>query len=87
MNSLILRAVRFSLDTFKEEPGYLLDGARIAFLMRKHKLTIAGLAARTGFTQKRIREIRDTGLDNPNAARDWIQAITGEDPGPITKGF
>ncbi|MDZ4851100.1 MAG: hypothetical protein SGI77_17570, partial [Pirellulaceae bacterium] len=29
------------------------------------------------------REIRQKGLAKATVVRDWIQAITGEDPGPI----
>ena len=60
-----------------------LTGAEIVRLMRKHKVTIEALAFRLGTTQKRVRKIRNTKLDDPLAVRDWIQAITGEDPGPI----
>ena len=60
-----------------------LSGAEIVSLMRKHKVTIEALAFRLGTTQKRVRKIRNTKLDDPLAVRDWIQAITGEDPGPI----
>ncbi|MEQ1830766.1 MAG: hypothetical protein ABL921_32750 [Pirellula sp.] len=60
-----------------------LSGAEIVRLMRKHKLTIEALAFRLGTTQKRVRKIRNTKLDDSLAVRDWIQAITGEDPGPM----
>ncbi len=62
-----------------------LSGVEVIRLMRKHKVTIESLAFRLGTTQKRVRKIRNTKLDDPLAVRDWIQAITGEDPGPIPK--
>ena len=57
-----------------------LSGRDIVALMRKHKVTIRELKKRTGFTMTHIRLRRETGLTDPNAARDWIQAITGKDP-------
>jgi|GEM_PF-778497 len=60
-----------------------LSGGEVIRLMRKHKVTIEQLAFRLGSTMKRVREIRQKGLAKATVVRDWIQAITGEDPGPI----
>jgi len=60
-----------------------LDGQEIARLMRRYKVTIRELSPRTGITMKRIRQIRETGLENRHVIRDWLQAITGSDPGPV----
>jgi hypothetical protein len=60
-----------------------LTGNDIVRLMRKHKKTIELLAFRLGTTQKRVRKVREVGLSNPLAVRDWIQAITDIDPGPL----
>lgn len=60
-----------------------LKGSEIVGLMRRHKTTISKLAQRMGMTQQRIRQVRESGLSDPLAIRDWIQGITGEDPGPI----
>ena len=60
-----------------------LSGTEIVRLMQKHKVTIEALAFRLGTTQKRVRKIRNTKLADSLAVRDWIQAITGQDPGPI----
>lgn len=60
-----------------------LSGSELVDLMRQHKITISKLAQRMGITQKRIRQVRKSGLSDPLAIRDWIQGITGEDPGPI----
>lgn len=57
-----------------------MSGKTIKWLMRTHKVTIAKLAMRMGFPQWRIRLRRETGLRDPHACRDWIQAITGRDP-------
>lgn len=60
---------------------YALSGRNLKKLMRSHKVTIRDLKSRTGITMKRIREVRESGLTDRNAARDWVQAITGTDPG------
>lgn len=69
--------------TTKAIPPATMTGPQIITMMRKHRVTISGLAQRTGITQKRIRQVRERGLSDPMTIRDWIQAITGEDPGPI----
>ena len=56
-------------------------GKEICRLMRVNEVTIRGLSARMGITQKRIREVREHGLTDPYAIRDWVQGITGADPG------
>lgn len=60
---------------------YALSGNNLKKLMRSHKVTIRDLKASTGISMKRIREVRESGLTDCNAARDWVQAITGSDPG------
>ena len=60
-----------------------LSGSDVISLMRRYKVTIKELARRIGVTLDRIRKIRERGLQDPLAVRDWIQAISGEDPGPI----
>lgn len=62
----------------------LLSGNDVIRLMRKFRVTIRDLSLRTGITQKRIRQVRSAGLDSRNAVRDWIEAITGKDPGPVS---
>lgn len=64
-----------------------LAGPELVRLMRKHKVTIESLAFRLGTSRKRVRQVRNTKLDDPLAVRDWIQAITGEDPGPIPEKY
>jgi succinate dehydrogenase/fumarate reductase-like Fe-S protein len=58
-----------------------LSGKSVCKLMREHKVTIAGLKDATGITMKRIRVVREAGLTDHYAIRDWLQAITGTDPG------
>jgi hypothetical protein len=64
-----------------------LTGKEVVALMRKHKVTIESLAFRIGTSMKRIRKIRESGLQDVLAVRDWIQAITGEDPGPLPEKY
>jgi hypothetical protein len=58
-------------------------GQDIRGLMRRHRVTIAALAQRMTITQQRVREVRHCGLNDPQYARDWVQAITGCDPGTV----
>lgn len=74
-------------DSSSTEFPQALTGKQIVNLMRKHKKTIESLAFRMGITQKRIRKIREQGLADVLAIRDWIEAITGEDPGPIPERY
>ena len=60
-----------------------MTGKELATLMRRHNVTIRELARRIQIPQKRVRMRRDIGLD-AETARDWIQSITGVDPGPQT---
>lgn len=69
--------------SLSEVPPPSLTGPEIVRLMRKHKQTIKALSGKMGITQKRIRTVRARGLADPLAVRDWLQAITDVDPGPI----
>ena len=60
-----------------------LDGADVRRLMRVNKVTIRELAKRMQITMKRIRQIREIGLRDKPTIRDWVQSITGEDPGEL----
>lgn len=75
------------LGTVLQQPrpidrGKAITGRQIVRLMRQNDVTIKQLSERTGITMKRIREVRFSGLSGCGAARDWVQAITGIDPGP-----
>lgn len=63
-----------------------MTGKQLRSLMRQHKVTIRELAQRTQITMKRIRQARETGLASATGVRDWVQAITGVDPGPVALG-
>jgi hypothetical protein len=80
------RSRRLSESENSLPPGRL-SGKELCRLMRKHKVTIATLSFRTGITQKRIRAARESGLNDAMAVRDWVQAITGADSGPIPEKY
>jgi hypothetical protein len=61
----------------------LYTGKHICTLMRRHRLTIAALAQRMGISQTRVRQVRAQGLTCPHYLRDWIEAVTGSDPGAL----
>lgn len=60
-----------------------LSGQDLSRLMRRNRITIEFLAFRLGISQKRIRQARSSGIADVLAIRDWVEAITGTDPGPI----
>ena len=57
----------------------ILTGKQICSLMRCSRVRIRDLAVRMQITQKRIRYVREHGIADGNAARDWIEAITGDE--------
>jgi hypothetical protein len=62
-----------------------LSGPVLCALMRRHGCTIRTLAQRLQIPMTRVRQVRQPGLTCPHTARDWVQAITGRDPGPVTQ--
>jgi hypothetical protein len=58
------------------DAAFQMTGPELCSLMRKHRVTIRDLKQRTGFTMKRIRERRESGLGG-HAASDWHEALTG----------
>lgn len=60
-----------------------LSGQQIVWLMQRCGVTVEKLAFRLGCTMARVREVRERGLGDLLVVRDWIEAITGEDPGPL----
>ena len=66
-------------------PPSILTGEDIVRLMRKHRITISVLAVKLGSSQRRVRLLKHTGLTDAAVIRDWLEAITGQDPGPVPK--
>ena len=66
-------------------PPSILTSEELISLMRKHSITIPVLAAKVGLSQRRVRLLRHTGLTDAAVIRDWLEAITGQDPGPVPK--
>lgn len=64
-----------------------LSGPELVRLMRKHQATIARLAFKLGTTEKRVRQLRQQGITNLLTVRDWLEAIRGEDPGPLPERY
>ncbi|MBT9165365.1 MAG: hypothetical protein DDT25_00010 [Chloroflexi bacterium] len=56
--------------------GLRMPGTMVSSLMRKHRVTISDLAARQNVSQKRIREVRETGVAG-FMADEYHFAITG----------
>ena len=66
-------------------PPSMLTSEDIVRLMRKHRITIPILASQVGLSQRRVRLLKHTGLTDAAVIRDWLKAITGQDPGPVPK--
>ena len=66
-------------------PPSILTGEDMISLMRKHRITISVLAVKVGSSQRRVRLLRHTGLIDAAVIRDWLEAITGQDPGPVPR--
>jgi len=57
-----------------------MEGKELVRLMRANHVTIRELSGRMQITQKRIREVRESGLVGRELIRDWIQGVIGHDP-------
>jgi hypothetical protein len=68
---------------------HYLTGPTLCSLMRRHHVTIRELAQRMALPMTRVRLRRLQGITDRHAARDWVQAVTGVDPGllhrPVAK--
>lgn len=64
-----------------------LSGEDVQRLMRRFHKTIDQLSFIMGIAKKRIRHVREHGLQGPAAVQDWLQAISGEDPGPLPERY
>lgn len=57
-------------------PDYILSGPMVRHLMRKHGVTIRGLAQKFNITMTRVREVRANGVRG-FAASEWHFLIAG----------
>ena len=64
-------------------PPWRLSGRDLRTLMRRHRVTIRALAQRLEIPMTRVRYRRLHGIDDWNVLRDWVEAITGADPGAV----
>ena len=64
-------------------PPWRLSGRDLRTLMRRHRVTIRALAQRMNIHMTRVRYRRLHGIDDWNVLRDWVEAITGADPGAV----
>jgi hypothetical protein len=64
-------------------PPWQLSGRDIRTLMRRHRVTIRALAQRMDIPMTRVRSRRLHGIEEWNVLRDWVEAITGTDPGAV----
>jgi hypothetical protein len=60
-----------------------LSGRDLRTLMRRHRVTIRALAQRLDLPMTRVRARRLQGIAEWNIIRDWVEAITGTDPGAV----
>ena len=69
--------------TRRVTPPWSLSGRDLRTLMRRHRVTIRMLAQRMDIPMTRIRACRTHGLTDWNVMRDWVEAMTGVDPGAV----
>jgi hypothetical protein len=65
------------------DPAGRITGKEVVRLMRVWRVSIRDLKIKTGITMKRIRQVRESGTTDGFHTRDWVQAITGTDPGRL----
>jgi transcriptional regulator with XRE-family HTH domain len=58
-----------------------MTGPALAKLMRQHNVTLKELSQRLGIPMTRIRRVLQSKLSHGPSVRDWVEAITGTDPG------
>lgn len=66
------------VDVHEQLKTLALPGFAIRQLMRKHRVTIRGLAKKHGLTMKRVREVRAEGTKPGFASSEWHWLITGQ---------
>jgi 1,2-phenylacetyl-CoA epoxidase PaaB subunit len=64
-------------------PAWALNSRDLCRLMRRHQVTIRALAQRMDIPMTRVRYRRQHGIAEWHILRDWLEAITGVDPGAV----
>jgi hypothetical protein len=64
-------------------PPWSLSGRDLCWLMRQHRVTIRMLARCLDLPMTRVRYRRRQGIEEWHILRDWVEAITGVDPGAV----
>jgi hypothetical protein len=59
-----------------------LSAQTIQHLMRKHRKTTRGIAQEWNLTLKRVRYVREHGVEGDVFVMDWLEILTG-DPGSM----
>jgi len=62
-----------------------LQGNHMETLMRCYRMGIRELAQRLDVPMRRVRQVRAEGVQGEAYVRDWIQGVTGLDPGPVDR--
>jgi hypothetical protein len=57
-------------------PEAHLSGEEIRSLMRAYRVTIRQLSKEMDITRKRVREVRQEGVEGYAFVRDWLEAIS-----------
>jgi hypothetical protein len=60
-----------------------VPGPTLCRLMCRQHVTIRCLAQRLAISMTRVRFCRQYGIDDRHVARDWLEAMTGQDPGML----
>jgi hypothetical protein len=60
-----------------------LDGSAVRYMMRRDGHTIRSLAQSMGITQKRVRHVREHGVQGRAYVLDWLQALAGTPWAPV----
>ena len=53
-----------------------LSGEQVRLLMRLYRVTIRQLSEEMGITQRRVRQVRQDGVEGYAYVRDWLEAIS-----------
>lgn len=64
----------------------VMTSGQVRGLMLRHHKTVKAVASKMKVPEDRVREARARGVAGAAVIRDWVQGITGKDPGRLTTG-